>query len=352
MKRLVVGGTAAVVLAGAGTAAALGFGGGPATPSAAAAAPATTTVTRGTLTQTEDVDGTLGYGDTATIAARGAGGTITWLPAAGATISRGGTVYRVDQVAVPLIYGTLPLYRTLASGDHGSDVAELERNLRALGYTGFTVDDDYTAATASAVRQWQADLGATETGTVMPGTVVMAPSAIRITTLKTELGNSAGGQIADYTGTVRTVTVALDVALENLVHKGVPATITLPDNSTVRGTVTSVGSVATAASNDNNNDGSSSTTVQVTIAISDQRALGALDGAPVSVTLTSAQAKDVLSVPVEALVALAEGGYGVQVVTGNTSRYVAVDLGMFANGRVEVTGDGINAGTVVGVPSE
>jgi hypothetical protein len=54
---------------------------------------------------------------------------------------------------------------------------------------------------------------------------------------------------------------------------------------------------------------------------------------------------------VAALAALAGGGYGVQVVTGSTSHYVRVQLGMFAGGRVQVTGAGIAAGTRVGVPS-
>src|SRR5262249_16873483 len=156
-------------------AAAVGFGGTEgADPAASPAAPATTPVTRGTLTQTEDVNGTLGYGDTRTIAARGAGGTITWLPARGATINRGGPAYRADQVTVPLIYGTLPLYRTLSPGVDGSDVRELEGNLAALGYGGFTVDDSYTSATAAAVKQWQKALGATQTGVVTPGSVVVA----------------------------------------------------------------------------------------------------------------------------------------------------------------------------------
>jgi hypothetical protein len=82
-----------------------------------------------------------------------------------------------------------------------------------------------------------------------------------------------------------------------------------------------------------------------------QTALGALDEAPVNVKLVSASVKNVLAVPVVALVALTDGGYGVQVVTGTTSRYVHVQLGMFANGRVQITGEGIARGTRVGVPS-
>jgi multidrug efflux system membrane fusion protein len=57
----------------------------------------------------------------------------------------------------------------------------------------------------------------------------------------------------------------------------------------------------------------------------------------------------VLAVPVGALLALAEGGYGLEVVRGGTSAVVAVDTGMFADGKVEVSGGGIAEGTVVGV---
>jgi membrane fusion protein, multidrug efflux system len=59
--------------------------------------------------------------------------------------------------------------------------------------------------------------------------------------------------------------------------------------------------------------------------------------------------KDVLTVPVGALLALAEGGYGLEVVEGSTTRIVAVETGLFADGKVEVSGSGIADGTTVGV---
>jgi len=59
----------------------------------------------------------------------------------------------------------------------------------------------------------------------------------------------------------------------------------------------------------------------------------------------------VLTVPVAALLALAEGGYGLEVVDGGRSSITAVETGLFADGRVEVSGSGIAAGTTVGVPS-
>ena len=337
-----VGGVA--VLAGAVAVAAAGFGGTDLGPSAATdLPPATTPVTRMTLTQTTNVSGTLGYGEPVNVAARGQG-TLTWLPAEGATIRRGHQMYRADDAPVPLWYGTLPLYRTLRPGVSGADVEEVEKNLAALGYTGFTVDDEYTSATATAVSEWQQDLGLTESGRVDPTAVVLAPGAIRVAQVKAALGDPANGQLLSYTSTTRAVTIALDVAKQGLAKKGSKATITLPDNRTLPGTVSRVGSVATQGQQ------GEPATIEVVVDVADQSALGRLDQAPVDVTLTAAQVADVLTVPVAALLALAEGGYGVQVVSGSSVRYVAVKTGMFANGRVEVSGSGITASTIVGVP--
>jgi hypothetical protein len=58
-------------------------------------------VTRATLTQTQQVNGTLGYGAPVTVNGPGSG-KITWLPAAGAVIGRGQPVYRADDRPVSL----------------------------------------------------------------------------------------------------------------------------------------------------------------------------------------------------------------------------------------------------------
>ncbi|HEV7897880.1 MAG TPA: peptidoglycan-binding domain-containing protein [Planosporangium sp.] len=337
-----VGGGALV--AGTVAVAAVGFGGTDARPAAATdLPPATAAVTRTTLTQTQRVNGTLGYGSPVPVSARGHG-TLTWLPPAGTTVQRGQPVYRVDNVSVPLWYGSLPLYRPLRPGVTGADVREVEENLSALGYPGLTVDDRYTDNTASAVRRWQHDLGMAENGTVDPAALVLAPGAVRVATLRAGLGDPASGQVLSYTVTTRVVTVALDVAKQDLARQGVAATVTLPDNRTVAGTVASVGTVATAGTQ------GAPATIDVVVTVADQAALGTLDQAPVDVTLVSAKAENVLTAPVTALVALAEGGYGVQVVTGTTTRYAHVQTGMFANSRVEITSPEISAGTVVGVP--
>jgi multidrug efflux pump subunit AcrA (membrane-fusion protein) len=60
---------------------------------------------------------------------------------------------------------------------------------------------------------------------------------------------------------------------------------------------------------------------------------------------------NVLTVPVTALLALTEGGFGVELVDRTGSRVVAVETGMFANGRVEVRSRDLRPGMAVGVPA-
>jgi peptidoglycan hydrolase-like protein with peptidoglycan-binding domain len=340
--RAVLLGAGAALVVASGAAAAVGFGGADAsTAPRSALPPATVTVARGTLVQTETVDGTLGYGDPVAVKAQG-GGTLTWLPAEGATLTRGTTVYKVDDDPVVLLYGAIPLFRTLTPGVSGADVDQFEQNLSALGYSGFTVDDEYTSATADAVERWQEDLGLSETGSVAPGQVVVASGEIRVAALKLGKGDQAAGPVLTYTGTTRIVTVDLEVDKQQLVKKGLAATVELPGGTQVTGTVAAVGTVAVAVED--------KTTVEVTVTIADQKKLGTLDQAPVDVILESDKREDVLTVPLNALVALAEGGYGLQVVEGGTTRYLAVETGMFAGGKVEVSGGGVAEGMAVGVP--
>ncbi|MEU6036312.1 peptidoglycan-binding protein [Actinomadura sp. NPDC047616] len=338
----------AVVVGGAGLATVGLGGGGGADPAAAGSAlpPATEPVERTTLVETQTVDGTLGYGTTRTATGGGGRGTVTWIASPGTVVSRGRSAYKIDNRAVPLLYGRLPVYRTLSAGTEGPDVEQLERNLRALGYTGFTVDDTYDSATAAAVERWQDDLGLSETGTVTPGSVLVASGAIRVAERKAEVGDRASGPILTYTGTTRVVSVDLDVKYQRLARKGAEVTVELPDGDTVKGRISAVGRVATEG-----RDEESPTTISVTVALRGQRALGSYDKAPVDVRLTAERHEDVLAVPVAALLAQSDGGYAVQVVEGSRVRTVPVETGVFSDGKVEVSGAGLAEGMKVGVPA-
>jgi hypothetical protein len=90
--------------------------------------------------------------------------------------------------------------------------------------------------------------------------------------------------------------------------------------------------------------------VPVVVTATDPAALGQLDSAPVSVRYVIQQRENVLAVPVAALVALAEGGFGLEEVQNGGSHFVAVETGLFADGMVEVRGADLAEGATVRVP--
>src|SRR5262249_41812748 len=364
-RTLLITGTRVVVLGGAVAGFVLAWGSGGKAPVAGSALPpATARVTRATMGETKTVAGTLGYGDRAPIGAA-ARGTLTWIAPVGSTVKRGEPLFKIDQRPVVAFYGPLPLYRTLRDGTKGADVRQLERNLADVGYTGFTVDDTYTAATAAAVCSWQADLGLPVTGAIQPGQLVFTRGAVRIAahtarvadTIGGEMGG-AGASVLSYTGTTKRVTVKLEVADQALAVSGRTVTVMVPGRGTVTGKISRVGTVVTAqattsdqgATSDSTSSAASNASIEVTVTIADQKALDSLDAAPVDVGFVASKREDVLAVPVAALLALPKGGFGVQVVVGDRTRIVAVKTGMFAAGQVEVSGRRIAEGVTVGVP--
>ncbi|KAA9153807.1 peptidoglycan-binding protein [Amycolatopsis acidicola] len=326
----------ALVLFGTGTAVVLARVS--AEPAAAApagpAAPATAEVVRTDLAEQDTEDGTLGYGTERALNGQ-RGGTITGLPAAGAVLQRGQELYTVDAKPVQLWYGTMPLYRQLALGmTDGEDVRVLEDNLRALGYTGFgTPDTKFTQATANALKRWQRAAGLDQTGSLAPDAVVVRTGAVRVASVTAQVGDQAGGELLKLTGTDRVVTVKLGVSKQNLARQGDRVELAVTGGGRTRGVVASAGTTATPG------EQGEEATVDVLVTLDDQSVAGRLTSAPVDVTFTTGTRTGVLAVPVGALLALAEGGMAVEVVTGNGSQLVGVRTGLFSGGLVEVTGN-------------
>jgi peptidoglycan hydrolase-like protein with peptidoglycan-binding domain len=162
----------------------------------------TATVERRTLVERAQVDGTLGYGSTLELYDR-LSGTFTWLPAVGAVIGRWGTLFRLNNVPVVLMYGSVPAYRTLKEGiSDGPDVAELNVNLVHLGFdrnAAIGDRDHFGEATAAAVRRWQEAEGLSRTGELELGRVLFAPGARRVTAVHKALGDDPPGSSAAST---------------------------------------------------------------------------------------------------------------------------------------------------------
>jgi hypothetical protein len=291
-------------------------------------------------------------------------GTITALPETGQVVRQGQVLYRVSGSPVVLLYGKVPAYRDLSEGLTGPDVAELNADLVTLGYatraqlgprSGW---DYFSAGTAYALDKLQARLGVAQTGVLALGQAVFLPTAAQITGLgaTTVLGGPAqpGSAVLLATSTTAVVTIGLDAAQQTEVKAGDKVTITLPGNQNTPGVVSSVSTVATASSSGGSGDSGSTPTITVEVRLSDPKAAGHLNQAPVEVTITTGRVRGALVVPVDALLACAGGGYAVEVTGAASARHpVPVSLGLFddAAGLVQVTGPGLAAGQHVVVPA-
>ncbi|HEY6791059.1 MAG TPA: efflux RND transporter periplasmic adaptor subunit [Trebonia sp.] len=310
-----------------------------------AAPPATAAVTRQDLSAVTPVTATLGYAGSYTVTGQGTG-TLTWLPSSGRVIGQGQALYRVDNGSpVVLLYGSVPDWRTMDEGITGQDVSQLNHDLVALGYAN-RADvtalgwDYYSWETAVGVQNLEEHLGVTSpSGSLSLGQVVFAPQALRVSQVTGSLGGSATGPVLTATSDQHTVTIQLDASQQSQVQVGDKVTVTLPDGTTTPGVVSSVGAVASTTPGSAGSG--STTTIPVQVMLTDPKAAGTLEQAPVTVNITTESMKNALAVPVTALVAQGSGGYQVEVAgPGNTRRWVPVQPGIFddASGLVQVTG--------------
>jgi len=317
----------------AGAVATVAVRGGPAA-SAAPAPPrvATATVVRTNLVSTALTGGTLGYA-----AARPVlnlvTGIYTWLPRPGALIRAGDVLYRVDNSPVTLMAGAVPAWRPFGIGmTDGPDVRQLQAGLIAGHFAGglfTTPTGHYDLATADAVERWQVARALTVTGSIPLGQVVFLPTAVLVGTMNVAAGEAAAAGQRPYqvTTSQRTVTVPVNPTLPPA-FAGERVSIVLPSQASVPGTINSAGSAQ--------------------LTVTPRGATGTGTNVQVQVALAVQSARNVLAVPVSALLALSGGGYGLEVVEpSGVHQLVGVTAGLFASGQVQVSGAGVAAGTRV-----
>jgi hypothetical protein len=305
--------------------------------------PATKAVVREDLSATTPVSATLGYANAYQVTGQG-GGTLTWLPSPGQVIRQGQALYQRDNGSpVVLLYGSVPDWRNLAEGVTGQDVSQLSHDLVRLGYASSSDIaalgwDYYSWATAQAVQKLEEHLGVSSPpGSLALGQVVFEPEALRVSQVTGRLGGQANGPVLTATSDRHVVTISLDVSAQSQVKTGDTVSVALPDGAVTPGVVSEVGTVATTTQGQNG----SSTTIAVLVKLTDPQAAGTLDQAPVTVYLTTQTARNVLTVPVTALLAQSSGGYDVEVVgPGGMRNYIPVTPGLFDDnsGMVQVTG--------------
>jgi uncharacterized membrane protein YgcG len=317
--------------------------------------------------------GTLGYAPSPPVVNHIAG-TYTSLLSTGMVVAPGQVLFRVDNQPVMLLAGTVPAWRPFAVGmADGPDVQELESNLIALGDARGLLNvasAHFDADAAVAVGRWQTGLGLPATGSINLGDVVFVPAAVRVDAVTVSLGQPASSGDLPYQVTTTTRSVSVPLTSDDPpVNVGQSVSIVLPSGIRVSGRVTAVGppapgtpsgsgssgsgssgsgSSSSGSSGSGSGSGSSSVTTVLTVVPDDPSTTGTDDGESVQVGLTIESVHHVLAVPIAALVALAGGGYGLEVVAPSGRRtLVGVRTGVFASGDVEVSGRGLAPGTRV-----
>jgi multidrug efflux system membrane fusion protein len=345
-KRLAVAAVVAALAAGAVVFA--GGSGGASEPELSTQATATGTVARRTLAERLTATGTIGFAGESTSLGRHSG-TVTALPAVGAVIRRGETLYAIDGEPVPLLYGAVPSYRTLSAGvADGKDVEQLKRNLRTLGYEPGTVDEEFTQATTAALVAWHEHLGVEATGELELGQVAFLPGPRRVTRLEATLGEALkaarSSPVLNTSSTRRVVVVELEAGQQSVAHHGQKVAVLLPGGAEVAGNVTGLAAVAATSGAGPTGEEEERPKVEATVSLTGRHRTAVLAGTTVSVRFTRRVRRHVLSVPLTALIAIGGERFAVHVVEGGARRQIVVTPRLAADGYVEVEGKGLEAG--------
>jgi peptidoglycan hydrolase-like protein with peptidoglycan-binding domain len=303
-----------------------------------------TSVEQRDLKRETTLDGTVGRGTPSPLSIPGAG-TLTGLPAVGDTVASGQRLAEVDGAPVVLLTGERPAWRDLVPGiDDGEDIRQLEQALTDLGYatSSLEVDDEWTSATTASVKAFQKAIGTTQDGKLSLGEIVFAPRTVRIASVEGNTGDDVGTAGIETTGEAQVIEADADASDADIIAPGTTVTIELPTGREVAGTVYTVGAPTT--------DDSGDTTLPVVV-VAD--GLDAIDGLGVDIDISTVDVAGATAVPAEALLALSEGGYALEVPDASSAtgtRLVAVELGAFdEDGWVQVTGD-VAPGDQVVVP--
>ncbi len=352
-------GTVAVLAAGAG-AGAFASKTGPFAPepkpTASAFTGATDTVTRGDLKGETSVTGTLRYADPHKLKS-GFDGVLVQVPSSGTVLTHGDVIYSTGSEYAYLMHGAIPAWRSFEAGmENGEDIRQLETILQGMGYFENEPDNRFTWYTTNAIMKWQKAVGLPQTGTIPLGRMVFVPGDLRVGTVSARVGDRIGvdSEICDVTSTTQVVESNVKLSDQRLAVVGTAVTITLPDATTTTGTISAVGTPTEKSSGSGSGSGGSETkerVIPITVTLDDASATANFQEVSVTVALPSETREDVLSVPVGALLALTPNQFGVEIVESDgTTRKVPVTIGLFAGGRVEVSGDDIAEGTRVVVP--
>ena len=205
-----------------------------------------------------------------------------------------------------------------------------------------TAEQANLASAQRSLSDQQAALDKALLNQVSPETILVIPEEeIRIDNVQAKVGLPASGVVLTWTRTQLYGRADLTEAQTRLVSTGMRAIMTLPDGTEVDGMVAEVVDARMDPLT------GSRTPANVRIDIEDQELLAELGVSSVTVAFVQDQVEDTLVVPVTALMALAEGGYCVELEDG---ALIGVKIGLIADTRAQVFSNELHEGDVVIVP--
>ena len=315
----------------------------------------TAEVVRRDLIDTEEFDGTLGFGDPEPFYTNTSGVVTGMLPDEGEVLDAGDTLFEVNSYPIVLLRGERPMYRVFSDVmEDGPDVLQLEQALAEMelpGWEDMTVNENFTPVTEDLVQEWQNRLGVEETGRIDLGFVVFVDKPIRISSVNVTPGQQIAAQTAAFsiTGQYQEIVSNIDPGDAEIVNEDDEVAVELPDGRVSPGVVWKVARVAERLTNAQSG-GLADPTIEVIIILLDEEASSRFDAAPVKWTITKEVTPDALVVPASALIATVDGGFSVEVVTSGSTRLVPVEVGKYVDAFVEITAGNLQVGDQVRIP--
>jgi peptidoglycan hydrolase-like protein with peptidoglycan-binding domain len=304
--------------------------------------PISYTVKSGTVGSTVKISLGASWSTTRTLRA-GRGGTVTSVLLAGGAEAADGTVIAtIDLAPVVVATGSIPMFRTLANGVDGPDVAQFQQLLAAKGFYKGAIDGKFAKSTTAATKLWQKSTGASQTGVVDAGALVFVEALPARMAVVPAVGDlvGQGGDLVKVLGSKPDFTARLTAEERGNLRSGEDISITAPDGGTWPGTIGTL---------EPSNDGIGGYTATIGGALCGTdcdlvpvEGETALQGSIELVPTTSGPV-----VPTSALVVQPSGDSAVTLADGSLR---VVTIVAEANGFAVVAG--IEAGTVIRLPAQ
>lgn len=293
----------------------------------------TTPIERGSLSETKEGVGSIGHGDSWSAAIEPQG-VVTKTHPTGTTVQHGEPLIWVGNRPVHLAEGDTPMYRTLTfqrGADkkymNGEDVRQLQEFLIAAGFDDkerLEADGIFGIGTKRAVKAWQKENGLEQTGSIDRSQLMFHPTDLRI---ESEPQIGANFNELTVTGAEQKVTASFDTKSRGFLSEGATVSLDMGDAGIIDGTITEVESKVSQ-------EGSRSLSVSIR-----PNSPIPSDVERVTITVTREVASDVLLIPVRAILALAGGGYAVELDGPSGPTLTRVELGEVVDDVAEISGE-------------